>query len=75
MTLAERVQIDRADQQTAHAWARRVYCGCGCGVWWFQDGGAGSGAGRPRKFLNRDHCALERNRRRTKLRRAERRQC
>lgn len=72
MTLAERVQVERADEQSRVAFTRRVYCACGCGAWWYQDGGPGSGAGRPRKFLNSDHCAIERNRRRNKRRRAGR---
>lgn len=41
MTLAERVQLQRADEQMAlpcvpdPAEARRVQCACGCGAWFY----------------------------------------
>lgn len=57
MTDLERIQVQRADDQMLMFTppAKRVYCACGCGVFWYRVGGQGTGAGRPRKYLNHDH--------------------
>lgn len=60
MTDLERIQVQRAEEQTQRT-SRRVYCHCGCGVWWYQL--RQRGPGRHRLFFDIHHWMREKNRR------------
>ena len=63
MSLAEQVQLERAEEQMREPIEVRQVCKCGCGRWWYRT----AHVGRPQEFATRTCYWRWRNRRRRKV--------